>query len=341
MQLGLFVGYWGAQARHDLPLVEEADRLGYHSVWTAEAYGSDAITPLAYFAARTSNIKLGTGTLQMPARTPAMTAMTASTLDHLSDGRFMLGLGVSGPQVVEGWHGVPYGKPLQRTREFIEIIRQAMQREGPIEHQGAHYSLPYRGEDGTGLGKPLKLITHPLRADMSIHLAAVGPKNVALSAEIADGWLPTFYSPAQAPSIWGSAIAEGLARSDDPDKGFDIAPVASVAFGDDLDAIRNQLRVTLALYVGGMGARRTNFYADLVTRYGYGEVADKIQTAYLAGDRMGALAAIPDSLVDELNLLGSPAQVRDRLDVFRDAGVTTLLVATQDAETLRTLSELM
>ena len=341
MRLGLFVGYWGADMRDDSTLVVEAEKLGYDSVWTAEAYGSDAITPLAFYAARTTQIKVGTAVMQMPARTPAMTAMTAATLDHLSGGRFMLGLGVSGPQVVEGWHGVPYGKPLVRSREYIEIVRQMMRREGPVVHRGRHYAIPYQGDDGTGLGKPLKLITHPLRATMPIYLAAVGPKNVRLSAEIADGWLPALYSPVQARAVWGEAITEGLSRSGDKDKVFDIAPAASVAIGGDLDEVRNQLRMTIALYVGGMGSRGTNFYADLVDRYGYGEVAETVQTAYLAGDRMAAMAAIPDDLVDELNLIGTRDQVRDRLEMYREAGVTTLLVSTRSLDTLRALTELI
>ena len=248
MRLGLFVGYWGADMRDDSTLVVEAERLGYHSVWTAEAYGSDAITPLAFFAARTTQINLGTAVMQLPARTPAM---TAATLDHLSAGRMLLGLGVSGPQVVEGWHGVPYGKPLARSREYVEIVRKMMQREAAVVHSGDQYSLPYDGDDATGLGKPLKLITHPLRATMPIYLAAVGPKNTRLSAEIADGWGPTFYSPSQAADIWGQSIAEGLGCSENPGKSFDIAPSASVAIGDDLDDVRNQMRVTIALYVGG------------------------------------------------------------------------------------------
>lgn len=339
VQLGLFIGYWNADNRDDSELVVEADRLGYHSVWTAEAYGSDAIGPLAFYAAKTEQIKLGSGVMQMPARTPAMAAMTAMTMDHLSDGRFLMGLGVSGPQVVEGWHGVPYGKPLGRTREYVDIVRQALAREAPVEHAGEHYQLPLRG--GTGLGKPLKLITHPRRANIPIYLAAVGPKNVALAAEIADGWLPAFYSPEHAGEVWGASLEEGRARASDASADFDIVVSAGVGIGDELDAIRNRLRVSIALYVGGMGARDKNFYAQLVQSYGYAEVVDAVQDAYLSGDRRAAMAAIPDDLVDLLNLVGTPEYVRDRLDVYRDAGVTTLALGVEDIETLRMLSELI
>jgi F420-dependent oxidoreductase-like protein len=339
MQLGLSLGYWGADKRDDSALVMEADRLGYHSVWTAEAYGSDAVTPLAYYAAKTSQIRLGTGILQMPARTPAMTAMTATTLDHLSDGRLLLGLGASGPQVVEGWHGVAYGKPLKRTREYVDVVRAMLRREAPVEYDGEYYQLPLAG--GTGLGKPLKLITHPLRSDVPIYLASVGPKNVALTAEIADGWLPVFYSPEHAGEVWGDAVAAGIAASGDTAKSFDIAPSAAVAIGDDADAARNHLRATIALYVGGMGAKGKNFYAELVTRYGYGDAAETVQDAYLSGDRWAAMAAIPDNLVDAMNLVGSAEQVSDRIDVYRDAGATTLLVNTDSIDTLRALTELV
>ncbi len=342
MRLGIFVGYWGSSMHDDLALVQEADRLGYHSVWTAEAYGSDAVTPMAWFAARTSQIKVGSAVMQMPARSPAMTAMTVATLDHLSGGRVLLGLGVSGPQVVEGWHGVPYGKPLGRSREYVEIVRQVLRRSGPLQHQGAHYSIPNVGDGTTGLGKPLKLITHPLRTEVPIYLAAVGPKNVALSAEIADGWLPAFYSPARADEIWGSALDEGFAHDGArPRQTFDIAPAATAAVTDDIGVVRDRIRPSIALYLGGMGARGKNFYAELVTRYGYGEVVARIQDAYLAGDRTAAAAAVPDALVDELNLIGTRHQIRDRLDVYRDAGVTTLLVSTTDLHTLRTLPELL
>ena len=271
MRLGLNVGYWGAGMRGNTELVEEADRLGYHSVWAAEAYGADVVSVLAWFGARTERIKLGSGIMQMPARTPAMTAMTAATLDELSGGRFLLGLGLSGPQVVEGWHGVPYGKPLGKTREYVSIVRTALHRTGPLVHDGEHYQIPYRGEAATGLGKPLKLILHPDNPDLPIYLASIGPKNVQLTAEIADGWLPVFYSPEKAADVFAEHLAAGFARSEDSGKAdrFDIAPSISAVVTDDLESGRNMVKPFMALYIGGLGARGKNFYFDLACRYGY------------------------------------------------------------------------
>lgn len=342
LRLGLNVGYWGAGLT-DTALIEEADRLGYHSVWAAEAYGSDVVSVLAWFGARTTHLKLGSGIMQMPARTPAMTAMTAATLDELSGGRFLLGLGLSGPQVVEGWHGVPYGKPLGKTREYVSIVRSVLRREAPLVHQGDHYQIPYDGEDATGLGKALKLILHPRNPDLPIYLASIGPRNVQLTAEIADGWLPVFYSPEKSAEIFADRLAAGFARSDDPDKPahFDIAPSVSAVITDDLDMGRNMVKPFIALYVGGMGARGRNFYFDLACRYGYEEAATEIQDLYLAGEKEAAIHRVPDALVDETNLIGPRAAIRDRLDAWRESGVSTLLVSTLDISTLRSLAELV
>ena len=260
MRLGLNVGYSGARVELPLDMILEADRLGYYAVWTAEAYGSDCITPLAWIGALTKNIKLGTAIMQMPARTPAMTAMTAITLDQLSGGRLLLGLGLSGPQVVEGWHGRPYGKPLGKTREYVEIVRQILARETPLVHDGAHYQIPYQGSDATGLGKPLKSIVHG-RADMPIYLASIGPRNVALTAEIADGWLPIFFSPAHYREAYQAAVETGFAQAGSGKSldRFDIAPSVTVVIEDDLELAYNQIKPMLALYIGGMGAKGKNF----------------------------------------------------------------------------------
>ncbi len=338
MQLGLFLSYWGASARDDTEVVVEAERSGYASVWTAEAYGSDAVAPLAWYGAATERIGLGTGVLQMTARAPAVTAMTAATLDHLSGGRLLLGLGVSGPQVVEGWHGVEYGRPLARTREYVEIVRAVLQREQPLEHDGRHYTIPVEG--GTGHGKPLKLITHPRRAEIPIYLASVGPKNVALTAEIAHGWLPAFFAPEHAASVWGEALADGRSRRK-LDTPLDVAVTCMVAIDDDVDEARDRLRPTIALYVGGMGASDRNFYADVARRYGFEEAIAEVQRAFLAGDRAGAMAAVPDSLVDAVALAGPVERIRDRLDAYREADVTTLLIGTTDIATVRAMAELI
>ena len=343
MRLGLNVGYWGAGLRGNTDLVEEADRLGYHSVWAAEAYGADVVSVLAWFGACTERIMLGSGIMQMPARTPAMTAMTAATLDELSGGRFLLGLGLSGPQVVEGWHGVPYGKPLGKTREYVSIVRAALRREEPLVHDGEHYQIPYRGSDATGLGKALKLIIHPERPNLPIYLASIGPKNVRLTAELADGWLPVFYSPEKSASIFGEHLAAGFALSSDPGKGdrFDIAPSVSAVVTDDLEVGRNMIKPFMALYIGGMGARGKNFYFDLAVRYGYEEAANEIQDLYLSGRKEEAIRRVPDALVDETNLIGPREAIRDRLEAWRESGVTTLLVSTMDIDTVRTLAELV
>jgi len=340
MRLGLNFGYWGSGPADNVAMAQEAERLGYHSIWTAEAYGSDCVTPLTWLAAKTERIKVGTAIMQMPARTPAMTAMTAATLDLLTGGRMLLGLGVSGPQVVEGWHGVPYGKPLVRTREYVEIVRTVLEREQPLEHHGEHYDIPVRG--GTGLGKPLKLIIHPLRRDIPIYLAAIGPKNVALAAEIADGWLPVFFSPDRM-DVYRESLDEGFARAGGG-KGlakFDIAPTVSVHLGGDVNACRNAVKPHLALYIGGMGARDRNFYYNLACRYGYEEAAGKIQDLFLQGQKAEATAAVPDELVDEVALCGPKERIADRLAAWRSCGITTLICGTSNIEALRVMAELV
>ncbi|MEA3501323.1 MAG: LLM class F420-dependent oxidoreductase [Actinomycetota bacterium] len=343
MQLGLNLGYWSTGLVRDTTLVTEAERLGYDSVWTAEAYGSDAATPLAYLAARTERIRLGSGILQMPARTPAMTAMTAATLDEMSNGRFLLGLGVSGPQVVEGWHGQPYGKPLLVTREYVEIVRMILAREGPVEYDGVYYQMPYQGPGTTGAGKALKLISKPLNSNLPIYLAAIGPRNVRLTAEIADGWLPVFYSPEHARTIFQPLLDEGFSRSGEEDKAdrFDTAVSVFVSLDDDLERARLAAKPMISLYVGGMGAKGKNFYHDLAHRYGYGEAADRIQESYLAGRKMEAMRAVPDELVDEVSLVGSRERIADRLEAWKESGVSTLIAATTDLAAVRALAELI
>lgn len=342
MRLGLNLSYFGGRARIDMDLVREAERLGYDSVWAAEAWGSDAVTVLSWIAAQTRTIDVGSGILQIPARTAPMTAMTAVSLSELSGGRFRLGLGLSGPQVAEGWHGQPYGGPLGRTREYVAIIRQVIAREEPLVHDGAHYQIPYDGPGASGLGKPLKMLTHPTYP-IPIYIAAIGPRNVALTAEIADGWLPVLYSPDRAPQTFGPAIEDGFAASGEADKNdrFDTAPSVTVMVTDDRESGRDSLRAELALYIGGMGARGRNFYNDLTVRYGYEEAAPRIQNLYLAGKKRDAGAAVPDALIDEVSLIGTAQQIRDRLDAWREAGVNTLIVSTADVTSLRTMAELV
>jgi F420-dependent oxidoreductase-like protein len=337
MRLALNLGYWGAGAESGVALAQEAERLGFDSVWTAEAYGSDAITPLTWVGALTSRIKLGTGILQMPARTPAMTGMTAATLDLLSNGRVLLGLGLSGPQVVEGWHGQPYGKPLQRTREYVEIVRRILAREAPLDFHGQEYDIPIRG--GTGLGKPLKLIVHPLRPHIPIYLAAIGPKNVELAGEIADGWLPVFYSPSRE-DVYLPLLEAGLARRQRPEP-FDIAPTATVVLGDDVAACRAFVKPMLALYIGGMGARGRNFYNDLACRYGYEAAAHEIQDLYLAGRKEEAANSVPDSLVDEVALCGPRERIAELLEPWKRSHASTLICGTVQPEALRLMAELV
>jgi F420-dependent oxidoreductase-like protein len=339
MRLGLNLGYWGSGPSDNIAIAREAEALGYNSLWTAEAYGSDSVSPLVWLAAKTERISVGTAIMQMPARTPAMTAMTAATIDLLTGGRFLLGLGASGPQVVEGWHGVVYGKLLTRTREYVEIVRTILKREQPLEHHGEYYDIPVKG--GTGLGKPLKLIVHPLRASIPIYLAAIGPKNVALAAEVADGWLPVFFSPHRA-DVFRPSLDEGFARRKDGKTlgDFDIAPTVAIVIGDDVNACRMQVKPNLALYIGGMGARGKNFYNDLARRYGYDEAASKIQDLYLSGKKNEAIAAVPDELVDEVALCGPRERIKDQLAAWREAGVTTMICGANDARAIRAMAEL-
>ncbi|MGH9831504.1 MAG: LLM class F420-dependent oxidoreductase [Blastocatellia bacterium] len=339
MRLGLNLGYWGSNPEDNVALAQEADRLGFHSVWTAEAYGSDAVTTLTWLAAKTGKINVGTAIMQMTARAPAMTAMTAATLDLLTGGRMLLGIGASGPQVVEGWHGVPYGKPVTRAREYVEIIRQILKREAPLEHHGEHYDIPTK--DGSGLGKPLKLIIHPLRSNIPIYLAAVGPKNVALAAEVADGWLPIFFSPERI-GVYREWLDEGFAKAGGGKDltMFDIAPTATIVMGDDVAACRNTIKPHLALYIGGMGAREKNFYFNIACRYGYEEAASKIQALYLAGKKMEAMMAVPDELVDEVALCGPRERIAERLAAWKTSGITTLICGASDIKALRVMAEL-
>src|SRR5438105_8959723 len=341
MRLALSLNYSGAAVSLDMAKILEAERLGYASVWTAEAYGSDAVVPAAWIAARTERMDVGTAIMQIPARTPAMTAMTAMTLDALSGGRFRLGLGVSGPQVVEGWHGQPFGKPLAKTREYVEIVRAILRREKPVEFRGEYYQIPYAGPNATGLGKPLRSILHG-RADLPIYLAAVGPKNVALAAEIAEGWIPVFYS-ARRSAMFREWLDDGFragGRSGTAaERSFDIMPMVSVVVGDDVAACRAAVKPRLALYVGGMGARGRNFYNDIARRYGYEEAARTVQDLYLAGRKAEAEAAVPDALVDEVALCGPRERVRELLGEWRASGVTTLMVA-GDRLAARTMAEL-
>jgi F420-dependent oxidoreductase-like protein len=340
VKLGYHSGYWSSgPPAGAAEAVIAADQLGFDSVWTAEAYGSDALTPLAWWGAATKNIRLGTNIMQISARTPAATAMAALTLDHLSGGRFVLGLGASGPQVVEGWYGQPYPKPLARTREYVEIIRSVLARDKPVEYDGQFYRLPFAG--GAGLGKPLRSTVHPLRADIPIFLAAEGPKNVALSAEIGDGWLPLFFSP-KADGFYRTALAEGFARPG-ARRGFDDFEVAAgvpVVVHDDVERAADFLRPMLALYVGGMGAKSANFHRDVFVRLGYEAECEKITDLYLAGHRKDAIAAVPTKLVEDVALIGPAAKIRDELAAWRETVITTLLVQA-DAASLRTIAEVL
>jgi len=322
LRLGLNLGYW-ITPRDATPMVLAAERLGYESVWTAESWGSDALTPLAWYGARTSRIKLGTSVIQVSARTPAATAMAAVTLDHLSGGRLLLGVGVSGPQVVEGWYGAPFAQPLARTREYVDLLRLMWRRQRPARNTGPHYQLPYR--PGTGLGKPLMLNIPPLRADIPVYLGAEGPKNVALAAEIADGWLSLFTDPQKISRVYGDALAGAP-------PGFDIAAMVNVILTDDLSAALRAARQMLGFYIGGMGARKQNFHLDVVSRMGYQEAGRKVQELFLDGRRDEAIAAVPDELADAMCLLGPIGRIRERLELLRKSPVTTLLVRGPNSE---------
>jgi F420-dependent oxidoreductase-like protein len=342
MKLGVHVGYWGLGMgpQDQLQVVQEAERLGYDSVWAAEAYGSDAATVLAWLAAGTTKVKLGSAIFQMPGRSAAMTAMTAATIDELSGGRMLLGLGTSGPQVAEGWHGQRFGQQLQRTRDYVAVVRMALARER-VEYHGETLDLPLPD----GPGKALKLMIGAVQPRIPIYLAAIGPKNTALAAEIADGWIPTFFSPEHVSEL-RALLQEGADRAGRSLDGFEIAPMINAYVSDDREAARNLVRPVLALYIGGMGSRKQNFYNQLVMRYGFEAAARQIQELYLEGKKDEAAAAIPDELIDMVSLCGPRDVVRDRLDAFRAAGVGTLLVTPmaftrpERIDQLRALAEL-
>jgi F420-dependent oxidoreductase-like protein len=340
MKLGLQLGYWGSGPPSNAgEQVATAERLGYDSIWTAEAYGSDALTPLAWLGSQTHNVRLGTALCQLSARTPTAMGMAAITMDHLSGGRFVLGLGVSGPQVVEGWYGQSFSQPLARTREYVDVVRQVVARREPVTNAGPHYPLPYPG--GTGLGKPLKPIVHPLRPEIPIILGAEGPKNVALAAEIADGWFPIFFSP-NAVKAFEPALAEGFARPGArhrPDD-FEVIAFAPTLIDDDIERAADSYRPMLALYIGGMGAKSMNFHFDVFARMGYEAEATKIQELYLAGDKQEAAAAVPTRLIEDTALIGPKEKIRDDLEAWRESIATTLLVAGPPA-TMETLAELV
>lgn len=334
LKIGLQMGYWGAAPNPKMvDIAQEAEKLGYDAIFTAEAWGSDVFTPLAWIGAHTKRIRLGTGIAQMSARAPTATAMAALSLDHLSNGRMILGLGVSGPQVVEGWYGEPFGKPLARTREYVNIIRQVLQRQGPVVNDGEHYPLPYTGQGAWGLGKPLKSITHPLRDDLPIFLGAEGPKNVAMTAEIADGWLPLYYSPYRQ-EVYADQIAHAK-------PGFEIMQGLPVIVSDDVEKALIPIKQNLALYIGGMGAKSRNFHNELVKRMGFEAEAEKIQDLYLEGKKDEAAQAVPTQLADEISLVGSVDRIKGRLEAWRDTPVTSLLVSTRSMGELRTFADLV
>ena len=335
LKLGIQMGYWGAGPNpHMLTIAKEAERLGYDAIFTAEAWGSDVFTPLAWMGAHTERIRLGTAVAQLSARSPTATAMAALTLDHLSKGRMILGLGVSGPQVVEGWYGQPFGKPLARTREYVDIIRQVLRREQPVSNPGGeHYPLPYTGEGAWGLGKALKPITHPLRADLPIFLGAEGPKNVAMAAEIADGWLPLYYSPYRQ-EVYADQIKHAK-------PGFEIYQGIAINICDDVETGLLPVKMNLALYIGGMGAKKHNFHTELMGRMGFEAEARKIQDLFLAGKKDEAVQAVPSAFADEISLVGPPARIRDRLQAWRETPVTALLVNARNESQLQQYAELI
>ena len=345
MKLGFLLGYSGKQVNIPMDLIKQAEAMGYDSVWTAEAYGNDAVTSATWVLAQTEKIRVGTAIMQMPARTPAMAAMTAMSLDQLSGGRFIAGLGASGPQVVEGWHGVPYGKPVTRTREYIKIMRKIMEREGPVEFDGQIYQMPLKGEGTTGLGKPLKSILQA-SPNIPIYTASITPAGLRCAGEVADGVFPVWMDPNKY-DILGEHIEAGFAKSEQGRTldNFDIAPFVSVAMNDDLAAAFDSLRPWLALYIGGMGARGKNFYFDYATRLGYGEAAEKIQNLYLSGKKPEAEAEVPDSLLDEVALVGPRARIIERLAPWKEAGkrghVGTMLLGVHDPEVLELFAQEM
>src|SRR5215207_9905398 len=327
MKLGLNLGYWGIGPRGDeaLEIVQTAERAGYDSVWVAESYGSDAVSVLAWLAPQTETIKLGAAIMQVPARPPAAAAMAGATIDALSGGRFMFGFGPSGPQVSEGWYGVPYPKPWGRTREYIEIVREIIARQGPLEYRGRHYQLPIDG--GTGQGKALKLNFHPVRNEIPVFVGAIGRKSVQTAAEIGDGWIPIFFSVDAFEATWGEHLEAGFAKGGRQRSDLEVSPSLQVAIDGDLEAAKSVVKAGLVLYFGGMGSRKTNFYVDLAHRFGFGDVADDVQKRFQDGDRQGAFEAVPDEIVEATSLVGSEAEVAERVERFRGAGIDRLIVS--------------
>jgi F420-dependent oxidoreductase-like protein len=343
LKLGFNTGYWSARppSPATLEAIKEAERLGFDSVWTSEAYGCDVLTPLAWWGSQTEKIRLGTAIMQMSARRPTAAAMAAMTMDHLSGGRFILGLGVSGPQVAEGWYGEPFGKPLARTREYVSIVRDVIARREPVASDGPHYPLPASGREGiTGLGKPLKSTLHPLRERVPTYLGAEGPKNVALTAEIADGWLALYYSPYHDAALYGPWLEEGFARRDRSHDDFEIHASIPFIVHDDVEQAADMLRPMLALYFGGMGARSMNFHRQVPVRMGYEAEAQKIQDLYLNGKKDEAAGAVPTKLIEELALIGPADKIRHDLEAWRESRVTSLLIA-GPPEMLRQAAELV
>lgn len=345
MKLGLLLGYSGKELNIDIDVIKRAESLGFDSVWTSEAYGSDAVTPATWILAQTEKIRVGTAIMQMPARTPAMAAMTAMSLAQLSNGRFIVGLGASGPQVIEGWHGVPYGKPITRTREYIQIMRAIMAREGPVEFNGVEYQMPNKSDAATGLGKPLKSILEA-NPNIPIYTASITPAGMRCAAEFADGVFPVWMDPEKY-NLFAPDLEDGFAKAGNGKglKDFDIAPFVTVSRNDNLDAAYDALRPFLALYIGGMGARSKNFYNDYAIKLGYGDAAERIQNLYLSGKKDEATALVPNELIDDVALVGPKARIRDRLQRWKDAAsrgeVGTMVVRTSDAEAMELLANEM
>jgi F420-dependent oxidoreductase-like protein len=341
LKLGLNLGYWGIgpAGEEAAEVVLAAEGLGFESVWAAESYGSDVVSVLAWLAAKTEKINLGAAILQVPARPPAAAAMAGATIDKLSGGRFLFGFGPSGPQVSEGWYGVPYAKPWGRTREYIEVVREIIAREGPVNHQGEHYTLPLSG----GEGKPLKLNFHPVRNEIPVFVGAIGRKSVEMAAEICDGWIPIFFSVDAFQATWGEHLEAGFAKGGRQRSDLEVSPSLSVAIDGDLEAAKNVVKAGLVLYFGGMGSRKTNFYVDLAHRFGFGDVADEVQKRFQDGDRGGAFEAMPDEIVEATSLVGTEAEVAERIERFRGAGIDRLIcspVHVERSEQLHTLERL-
>jgi len=341
LKLGLNLGYWGIgpAGEEAAELVLAAEGMGYESVWAAESYGSDVVSVLAWLAAKTEKINLGAAILQVPARPPAAAAMAGATIDKLSGGRFLFGFGPSGPQVSEGWYGVPYAKPWGRTREYIEVVREIIAREGPVDHQGEHYTLPLPG----GEGKPLKLNFHPLRNQIPVFVGAIGRKSVEMAAEICDGWIPIFFSVDAFEQTWGEHLEAGFAKGGRQRSDLEVSPSLQVAIDGDLEGAKNVVKAGLVLYFGGMGSRKTNFYVDLAHRFGFGDVADEVQKRFQDGDRGGAFEAMPDEIVEATSLVGTEAEVAERVERFRGAGIDRLIcspVHVERSEQLHTLERL-